>query len=136
MAGKAKYTEAEIKQHIKEFVIKQKRDRRIPARSQLAKKMGITTRTLWTYRQKYPEIFHDMDIDAIKQYVGKAVNYTGGGWKVENTLRTLLQTYKPYFAPGVVIEPISEELAAVVSNPLKRALLRLGMEVGMEFKIR
>ena len=133
MSGKAKYTKAEIKQHIRELVIKQKRDKRIPARSQLAKRMEVTTRTLWNYRDKYPDIFKAMDIEAIKMIIGRGMN--AEGYKVESTLRTVLQHYKPYFNTSVVLEELPKELEEVIHDPLKRALLKLGQEVGMQFKI-
>ena len=134
MAGKQKYTEQQIEEHIKDFVRVQRIAKRIPSRSQLGQQMNITTRTLWTYREKYPDIFHDMDIEAIKLYVSRNMNKDG--YRVESTLRTLLRTYKPYFKDLDLVKETDNEVLAQIEDPLKKALLKIGMSVGMKFNFK
>ena len=127
-----KYTAEEINHQIRIYFNQCKKARRIPYRSGLASQMEVTTRTLWTYRHKHPDLFHDMDVYAIKESIGKVLNKDG--MPVEKMLLKMLRWYKPYFKDkNPTVLPV--ELQSINASPMKIYLMKLGMQVGMKFSI-
>ena len=133
--GVAKYTAEEINHLVRTYFAECKQLRRIPNRPQLASYMKLTTRTLWNYRDKYPDVFEEMDKYAIKEFVGKTINKPAPA--SEKMMMKLLRWYKPYFQDvNPALETLPEELAEMIQDPFKRYIMKLGMQVGMKFSIK
>ena len=129
----AKYNRQQIKAHIDQYFAECKRLRRNPVRRGLADRMKITTRTLWNYREKYPDIFEKMDKAAIVGIATKAVN-SGKADRYEQCIKTLARHYNPYIRQVDITKELPEEFD-MLTNGFQRYLVKVMLAMGAKLSV-